>query len=371
VRNWLGAEQVLTYPQPSLKLTNGVATWLHFDHLGSVRAITDAGGAKVESAIYRPFGEQSEWLQPGTLAPETKGWIGERFDADAGLQYLNARYYDPALGLFLQPDWFEVTKPGVGTNRFSYSFNDPVNKFDPGGNQTSEEEDDGFWDAVGRFFGGFARGAYENADLNATATLGAGGAAGGALVGAYTGGAVGCGASACAASPITTPVGSGIGWAGGGLIGGGLGLVYDVGQVVAGGIVGGVNAVAAGPEVDGTKVLASPNPSDGAKRLAGLLGMVSTGLGTHANSLMSPRPTELYHLVRSSDPSVIDKIGITSTPSGGPTGRYTQAELEAMGVRYVSVATYSNRLQARIAEVAETLNYVDQNGRFPKYTFRW
>jgi RHS repeat-associated protein len=65
--------------------------------------------------------------------PETKGWIGERYDADAGLQYLNARYYDPELSLFLQPDWFEVTKAGVGTNRFSYSFNDPVNKMDPGG----------------------------------------------------------------------------------------------------------------------------------------------------------------------------------------------------------------------------------------------
>jgi RHS repeat-associated protein len=152
VRNWLGAEQVLTYPQPSVKLTNGVATWLHFDHLGSVRAITDATGAKVESAIYRPFGEQSEWLQPGTPAPETKGWIGERYDADAGLQYLNARYYDPALGLFLQPDWFEVTKPGVGTNRFSYSFNDPVNKIDPGGNACTAMGDCGL---PGEYIPGF------------------------------------------------------------------------------------------------------------------------------------------------------------------------------------------------------------------------
>ena len=116
-----------------------MATWLHVDHLGSVRAITDATGAKVESAIYRPFGEHSEWLLPGNASPETKGWIGERYDADAGLQYLNARYYDPALGLFLQPDWFEVTKPGMGTNRFSYSFNDPVNKIDPGGNQINDE----------------------------------------------------------------------------------------------------------------------------------------------------------------------------------------------------------------------------------------
>jgi RHS repeat-associated protein len=89
---------------------------------------------KIESALYKPFGEQSEWLLPGNAAPETKGWIGERYDADAGLQYLNARYYDPERSLFLQPDWFEVTKAGVGTNRFSYSFNDPVNKSDPLGN---------------------------------------------------------------------------------------------------------------------------------------------------------------------------------------------------------------------------------------------
>jgi RHS repeat-associated protein len=140
VRNWLiaGAEQVLTYPQPAVKLLNGTtpaaATYLHRDALASVRAITSAAGAKIEAAVYKPFGEQSEWVLPGNAAPETKGWIGERYDTDAGLQYLNARYYDPELGMFLQPDWFEVTKAGVGTNRFSYSFNDPVNKIDPGGN---------------------------------------------------------------------------------------------------------------------------------------------------------------------------------------------------------------------------------------------
>jgi RHS repeat-associated protein len=99
-----------------------------------VRAITNSTGAVVERAVYKPFGEQTEWLSASQPAPESKGWIGERFDADAGLQYLNARYYDPVLGMFIQPDWFDVMKPGVGTNRFSYSFNDPINKFDPGGN---------------------------------------------------------------------------------------------------------------------------------------------------------------------------------------------------------------------------------------------
>jgi hypothetical protein len=43
-----------------VKLVNGTAkTWLHRDYLGSVRAITDAAGAKIESAVYKPFGPSS------------------------------------------------------------------------------------------------------------------------------------------------------------------------------------------------------------------------------------------------------------------------------------------------------------------------
>ena len=92
VRNWriAGAEQVPTSPHPAVKLLNGTtpaaATTLHRDGLGSVRAITNAAGAKIEAALYKPFGEQSEWLLPGNAAPETKGWIGERYDADAGFR---------------------------------------------------------------------------------------------------------------------------------------------------------------------------------------------------------------------------------------------------------------------------------------------
>jgi RHS repeat-associated protein len=86
-----------------------------------------------KETTYRPFGEAVDFAVSLT-PPETKGFIGERFDADSGLQYLNARYYDPKLGMFIQPDWFEVTMAGVGTNRYAYSGNDPVNRHDPGGN---------------------------------------------------------------------------------------------------------------------------------------------------------------------------------------------------------------------------------------------
>jgi RHS repeat-associated protein len=156
VRNWQvpGQEVVLTYPSPAVKLTNGIASYLHRDYLGPNRAITDAAGARVESAVYKPFGEQTEFVTPGVTAPESKGWIGERYDADADLQYLNARYYDPVLGMFLQPDWFEVLKPGVGTNRFSYSFSDPVNKLDPLGNQNVSSHTTGMG-LFERIFGGF------------------------------------------------------------------------------------------------------------------------------------------------------------------------------------------------------------------------
>jgi hypothetical protein len=41
---------------------------------------------------------------------------------------------DPRLGLFTSPDWLAPPIPGVGTNRYAYSFNDPVNLSDPNGN---------------------------------------------------------------------------------------------------------------------------------------------------------------------------------------------------------------------------------------------
>jgi len=132
-----GSEQLVLYPTPEVRIVRKVVsgavasevTVLHHDGLGSVRAVTAGTGMRTETSSYRPYGEQSE----GTYAlnvPEAKGYIGERFDADAGLQYLNARYYDPRLGMFLQTDWWEVTEAGVGTNRYAYAFEDPINSKD-------------------------------------------------------------------------------------------------------------------------------------------------------------------------------------------------------------------------------------------------
>ena len=47
------------------------------------------------------------------------------------LTTLFAVFASQASAMFIQPDWFDPTQPGVGTNRFSYSENDPINKYDP------------------------------------------------------------------------------------------------------------------------------------------------------------------------------------------------------------------------------------------------
>ena len=106
---------------------SAVTSWLHRDHLSSVRVTTNDAGAQVERTVYSAFGAPS----PGLL--QSRGYIGERYDAETGLQFLNARYYDSALGRFLTADDWDPLQAGVGTNRYAYGFNNPVNVSDPTG----------------------------------------------------------------------------------------------------------------------------------------------------------------------------------------------------------------------------------------------
>ncbi|MBD9598140.1 RHS repeat-associated core domain-containing protein, partial [Ensifer sp. ENS05] len=129
-----GQDTFTRYPHPDLKVSSiaqtgvNTATFLHRDHLSSVRQVTDSSGNLVEQNGYAAYGEPTN-----TAMRTQKGYIGERFDPETGLQYLNARYYDPKFGRFISPDDWDPTKPGVGTNRYAYAENDPINKSDPNG----------------------------------------------------------------------------------------------------------------------------------------------------------------------------------------------------------------------------------------------
>lgn len=55
--------------------------------------------------------------------------------AETGLYYLQSRYYDPAIGRFLNADALTSTGQGLlGNNMFAYCNNDPVNYSDDTGN---------------------------------------------------------------------------------------------------------------------------------------------------------------------------------------------------------------------------------------------
>lgn len=128
------------YPHMDVKIEGNAKYFLHRDHLSSVRFVTDANGAVVENTRYAAYGETTN----KAMATE-KGYIGERFDPETGLLYLNARYMDPRLGRFISPDDWDPTLEGVGTNRYAYAGNDPVNGSDPNGHN--------WGDFLGGFFG--------------------------------------------------------------------------------------------------------------------------------------------------------------------------------------------------------------------------
>jgi RHS repeat-associated protein len=112
---------------------NGAVTFIHNDKQNSVIAISDTAGNPVVRRGYGVYGEtdaaQMTLAAPGTT-PHPFGYTGRRWDPDLGLYYYRARWYDPALGTFLQTD-------PIGSldyiNLYSYVGLEPGNGTDPSG----------------------------------------------------------------------------------------------------------------------------------------------------------------------------------------------------------------------------------------------
>ena len=112
----------------------GNIRYAHNDHLGSAVSETNTSSQVRWQQNFTPFGEKRD--QTGGLiadAEDEEGFTGHISDA-TGLTYMQARYYDPVLGRFLSNDpvGFETGTPQQ-FNRYSYTWNDPVNAIDPDG----------------------------------------------------------------------------------------------------------------------------------------------------------------------------------------------------------------------------------------------
>jgi RHS repeat-associated protein len=112
-----------------IALRNSVGVvYLHSDHLGSTSVTS---GATSSAQTYYPFG--SIRTATGSV-PTDFGFTGQRRDASAGLMYYGARYYDSALGRFIQADTW-VPSPNIpqNLNRYTYTLNNPLRYADPDG----------------------------------------------------------------------------------------------------------------------------------------------------------------------------------------------------------------------------------------------
>lgn len=100
---------------------NGTKNWVQLDGLGSAVGITNDGGSVVGTGSYDVYGNP----RSGTL----RRFAGMRWDEDAGLYYVRARWYDATQGRFLRLD---LSKQ-LGKENYSYVNNNPVNLIDPFG----------------------------------------------------------------------------------------------------------------------------------------------------------------------------------------------------------------------------------------------
>jgi RHS repeat-associated protein len=104
--------------------------WFYYlaDGLGSTMAIVDADGDVENGYTYDVYGEPTV---TGSLTNEFD-FAGQQTDGSTGLQYLRARYYDPATGTFLSRDPM-ANETWWLSSGFGYGRCDPVAVADPTG----------------------------------------------------------------------------------------------------------------------------------------------------------------------------------------------------------------------------------------------
>ncbi|WP_436500233.1 SpvB/TcaC N-terminal domain-containing protein [Actinokineospora sp. HUAS TT18] len=117
-------------------------SFFHADHIGSSGYVTDTSGAVIEHLEYFPFGET--WVEERTGQADTPyQFTGKELDAETGLYYYGARYYNPRTQLWAGadpalPDYLDKDVAGGITEprnlaAYTYTHNNPVKLTDPTG----------------------------------------------------------------------------------------------------------------------------------------------------------------------------------------------------------------------------------------------
>ncbi|HPK57554.1 MAG TPA: RHS repeat-associated core domain-containing protein [Spirochaetota bacterium] len=116
--------------------------YFHPDHLGSSSYVTDKKGNFFEMIEYLPYGE-TLYDEAATVDKTEFRFTGKEMDAETGLYYYGARYYDARTSRWISPDpileSYLSGKPAGGVynpgniNLYGFCLNSPVQYVDPDG----------------------------------------------------------------------------------------------------------------------------------------------------------------------------------------------------------------------------------------------
>lgn len=120
---------------------NGTATStniVHTDQLNSTAVVSDGGGNLKQLLNSYPYGALNLNQQQTTNFNEKRQYIGQYYDDQAQLSYLNARYYSGTNGRFMSQDPLFLGDPNKQNlinpqelNSYSYAANNPIRWSDP------------------------------------------------------------------------------------------------------------------------------------------------------------------------------------------------------------------------------------------------
>ncbi|MCB9940713.1 MAG: hypothetical protein H6823_20945 [Planctomycetaceae bacterium] len=106
----------------------GEVEWHLTDHLGTVRDLIDDTGAVVNHLKYDSFGNVIS--QSNSAIATRYQFTSREFDAETGLHYFRARYYNTETGRFISEDPIGLRG---GINFYKYAMNSPAQYSDPNG----------------------------------------------------------------------------------------------------------------------------------------------------------------------------------------------------------------------------------------------
>jgi len=113
----------------SVRTSDGTRHYFMTDGRANTTGLVNSGVSTVEAFYrFRPFGAADSTA--GTVTSSLR-YAGREYDAETGLYYNRARYYDPWAGRFISED--PAGRAG-GTNPYVFADNDPINGRDPTGN---------------------------------------------------------------------------------------------------------------------------------------------------------------------------------------------------------------------------------------------